>query len=125
MRPQLTRADICTALLELSIDRGPGRPFQIPVLNLHNCFVEKAGEETFDLFFFFYAVHGCKQMPPSLHALRYFSAPSVLWGSGNQLYSRTCMECACCLQPSDNHCSFRGERYRQQLSVNSKGSKLD
>lgn len=22
----------------------------------------------------------------------------VLWGSGNQLYSRTCMECACCLQ---------------------------
>lgn len=51
--------------------------------------------------------------------------PPVLCSSGNQLYSRTCVECACCLRPSDNQWSFRRECYRRQLPVNSKGTKID
>lgn len=121
MRPQLTRADICNTLLVWVFRGGLVSSSKYLSRTCTNCFVEKAEAAASDIF----KVHSCKEMPLSLHALRYFSTLPVLWGSCNQLYSRTCMECACCLQPFNNHCSFRGESYRQPLPINSKGSKVN
>lgn len=50
---------------------------------------------------------------------------SPLFLSCGVLAIRTCVECACCFQPLDNHCSFRVESHRQPLPVNSNGSKLN